>query len=324
MGSKKSAIRSTVACGLISLLCIACTGSTPADSPISDDKDTAKKGPQNASAFTLLQELEKQKQTLQEQLRQKEKEINKHKETIKKSNTICRMSDSMSLAGFCDTKKSDQNACEVQTKIKDKDGKDVQLCNFTAGSAATCTFDSHKLFCSALTVADNDGDRCTDFGMKDGTGTHHWNVCSDPPGWPAGLGYPDAGQCETTLGDPCTKIWRATAKTEATCTAIVTMLDLSNGGAKDLKYQGAVLGSGTQAATGVKPHAAYTAQNNSGSLAPHNPCTYQAGKENACLPDPNVKGDPCSEFKEGDCKSQSHGLCASVDLSPKSDDDGNT
>lgn len=233
------------------------------------------------------------------------------------------MSDGESLTGFCDAKKSDQNACEVQTKIKDKDGKDVQLCNFTPGSAATCTFDSHALFCKALVVQDNDGERCTDFGMKDRTGTHHWNVCSDPgPGAWAGLGWADAGQCETALGDPCAKIWEATAKTEATCRAIVTMLDLSNAGAKDLKYQGAVLGSGTPAATGVEPQADYNAQNNEGSLAPHNPCTYQTGKDNTCLPDPDVTGDPCSELKEEDCESGSHGLCASVDLSPKSDDDG--
>ncbi|MEM7496036.1 MAG: hypothetical protein AAF471_07965 [Myxococcota bacterium] len=84
MIGKKLALPGRVfACGLAGLLCVACTGSPSPVSPTSDDKAPEKKSPQNASAFTLLQDLEKQKQALEEQLRQKEDEINKHKETIK-------------------------------------------------------------------------------------------------------------------------------------------------------------------------------------------------------------------------------------------------
>lgn len=313
MSAKKYVTSCTFACVLAGLLCVACAGSPTPSSPTDDaSKPEQQQAASSVRDFTLFAQVEKKLREKEMELKKKEEEIKELKEAAKKSSKVCRMSEGISLAGFCDGKKSDQNTCEGLTKIK-KDGSDVQLCDFTEGSAESCKLENHEALCRSRVRAPIDGVRCAEIGLTDDGEDHFWNLCSEPA---VGLMLPRTGPCGTAHGDPCEKIWNATGKTEGDCANIKLAPDL-----RVKQYQGHDLGAADTSAEGAKtPEAACDVAANVVLGSYKNICTYRAKKENICLPNADVTGDLCSAFAAEECESKSHGLCASVDLSPPSDD----
>ena len=313
---KKAVIGWLAGCGLLSALCLGCDA-TGLALPGDDEKPEEKHEQKNASAFQILQELEKQKQTLQNQLQQKQTEIQKHTQAHNElqGKKACRMSQSSSLSAFCATKTIDQNICEEKTKI---DG--AKLCAFAAESGASCTFPNHTMFCKTMSAEDADGYRCHELGMT--TGIHSWNICSSPAPWPSvkklavAVAVEGAGICDTAHGDPCAKLWTAQPKQdEANCKTIKVRADL-----RGTTYQGKAL----DAVGGAVPAAEYVVNFGVDLGIYSNICNYRPEKKASCVPDSALMGDPCTKLNEATCETQGHGLCVLYDLhsvADSSDDD---